>query len=263
MDLGIKGKIMIVTGGSKGIGEGISRRIAEEGAVPIIATRDKESGERVTQELRDMGREACFIHAELSDVDMCKRVVDETMGTYHRIDAVINNAGTNDAIGLQNGSPENFLTSLNNNLYHYYYLVHFALDALKASKGSIVNISSKTAVTGQGNTSGYAAAKGAQLALTREWAVELLPFGIRVNAVVPAEVWTPLYEKWINTLAHPDQKLHEIEQRIPLGKRMTTKEEIASMVAYLVSDQASHITGQWIFVDGGYVHLDRALAGIS
>ncbi len=105
--------------------------------------------------------------------------------------------------------------------------------------------------------------KAPSLALTREWAVELLPYGIRVNAVIPAEVMTPLYEKWIKTFENPQQKLDEIMKNIPLGQRMTTKEEIAAMVAFLVSEHASHITGQWLFVDGGYVHLDRALAGVK
>lgn len=263
MDLGIKDKVMIVTGGSKGIGEGITRRLAEEGAIPVIAGRDKETGERLLAELKSQRKDAHFIQVELSLKENCKRVVDETLKKYGRIDALINNAGVNDGVGLASGDPEKFLASLNRNLYHYYYLAHYALEALKKSKGSIVNISSKTAVTGQGNTSGYAASKGAQLALTREWAVELLPYGVRVNAVIPAEVMTPLYEKWIKTFDNPEKKLSEIVQNIPLGKRMTTKEEIASMVVYLVSEQASHITGQWLFVDGGYVHLDRALAGVK
>jgi L-fucose dehydrogenase len=263
MDLGIKDKVMIVTGGSKGIGEGITRRLAEEGAIPVIAGRDKTTGERLLAELKRQGKQAHFIHVELSPKENCKRVVDETLKKYGQIDALINNAGVNDGVGLASGNPEKFLESLNRNLHHYYYLAHHALDALKRSRGSIVNISSKTAVTGQGNTSGYAASKGAQLALTREWAVELLPYGIRVNAVIPAEVMTPLYEKWIKTFESPEQKLSEIVRNIPLGNRMTTKEEIASMVAFLVSKHASHITGQWLFVDGGYVHLDRALAGVK
>jgi L-fucose dehydrogenase len=263
MDLGIRDKVMIVTGGSKGIGEGITRRLAEEGAVPVIAGRDRKTGEDLQAELSRRGMPCHFICVDLAPQENCRRVVDETVRKYGRIDALINNAGANDGVGLGSGSPEKFLASLNSNLYHYYYLAHFALDALKASRGAIVNISSKTAVTGQGNTSAYAAAKGAQLALTREWAVELLPFGIRVNAVVPAEVMTPLYEKWIRTFEDPEKKLGEIVRNIPLGKRMTTKEEIASMVAFLVSAQASHITGQWLFVDGGYVHLDRALAGVK
>jgi len=151
------------------------------------------------------------------------------------------------------------MESLQNNLSHYYALAHFALPALIKSKGSIVNISSKTGVTGQGNTSGYVAAKSAQLGLTREWAAELLPYEIRVNAVIPAEVMTPLYENWIQTFENPEARLKEITDKIPFGKRMTTSEEIANAVLFLLSDKASHITGQHWFVDGGYTHLDRAI----
>jgi len=123
-----------------------------------------------------------------------------------------------------------------------------------------VNISSKVALTGQGGTSAYAAGKGAQLALTREWAAELLPYGIRVNAVMPAEVLTPLYKRWISTREDPAAALKSIEDKIPLGKRMTTAAEIAAMVVFLLSPkQSGHTTGQQILVDGGYTHLDRAL----
>jgi L-fucose dehydrogenase len=138
-------------------------------------------------------------------------------------------------------------------------MAHFCLPHLKTTRGAIVNISSKTALTGQGNTSGYCAAKGAQLALTREWAASLLEDGIRVNAVLPAEVMTPLYRSWLDTFDDPQAKLANIVQKIPLGRRMTRAEEIADMAVFLLSDRASHITGQWLVVDGGYVHLDRAL----
>ena len=138
-------------------------------------------------------------------------------------------------------------------------MAHYALPWLKQSQGCIVNVSSKTAVTGQGGTSGYASSKGAILALTREWAAELLPYGIRVNAVVPAEVMTPLYRQWLDSFPDPEAKLKDIIRKIPLGKRMTTPDEIAATVIFLVSAQAGHITGQHIFVDGGYTHLDRAL----
>lgn len=262
MDLGIKDKVMIITGGAKGIGEGITRRVAEEGAIPVIAGRSGDIGKALVNELKAQGHEAWCIGIELSPAENCKKVVEMTLEKYGRIDTVFNNAGVNDTVGLERGSPEKFLESINKNLYHYYYMVYYALAALKKFKGSIVNVSSKTALTGQGNTSGYAASKGAQLALTREWAVELLPYGIRVNAVIPAEVMTPLYANWLKTFDDPDKKLNEITRNIPLGNRMTTKEEIASMCVYLASEQASHITGQFLFVDGGYVHLDRALAGL-
>jgi NAD(P)-dependent dehydrogenase (short-subunit alcohol dehydrogenase family) len=122
-----------------------------------------------------------------------------------------------------------------------------------------VNIGSKTAETGQGGTSAYAAANGGRNALTREWAVELLPHNIRVNAVIVAECYTPLYEKWIQTLENPTEKKAKIESKIPLGQRMTNADEIGAMVAFLLSSKSSHTTGQLIHVDGGYVHLDRAL----
>lgn len=166
---------------------------------------------------------------------------------------------TQSTIGLADGDPHRFAESLRQNLLHYYSLAHFGLPLLKEARGSIVNISSKVAVTGQGGTSAYAAAKGAQLALTREWAAELLPFGVRVNAVVPAEVLTPLYQQW---LASKDATLtlDEIEGRIPLEHRMTLAEEIAAASVFLLSPtQSAHTTAQHLFVDGGYVHLDRAL----
>ena len=143
------------------------------------------------------------------------------------------------------------MASLHKNVVHYYLMAHYALPALKASKGSILNIGSKTAETGQGGTSAYAAANGGRNALTREWAVELLPYGIRVNALIVAECWTPLYENWINTFADPEARLKKITANIPLEHRMTTSGEIASMAAFLLSPQSSHTTGQLIHVDGG------------
>ncbi|MCB0565905.1 MAG: SDR family oxidoreductase [Phaeodactylibacter sp.] len=260
MDLQLKDKVIIVTGGSKGIGEGISRCLAKEGAIPVIASRSVTESEQLVKELQGEGSPALFIAGDLAEPGSCQMVVAQTISRFGRIDGIVNNAGVNDGVGLEKGSPEGFCSSLNKNLHHYYDLVHFSLPHLKKSRGAIVNISSKVALAGQGHTSGYAAAKGAQLALTREWAAELLPFGIRVNAVLPAEVMTPLYAHWLNTaFEDPDAKKKEITEKIPLEKRMTTKAEIADMAVFLLSPRSSHTTGQWIVVDGGYVHLDRSL----
>jgi L-fucose dehydrogenase len=198
--------------------------------------------------------------AELTDPAQCESSVKAVIEKYGKIDGLVNNAGVNDGIGLENGNYEQFIASLHKNLVHYYLLAHHALPELKKSKGAIVNISSKVAETGQGNTSAYAAANGGRNALTREWAVELLPYGIRVNAIIVAECWTPLYENWLKTLSNPDEKLKSITSKIPLEQRMTTAEEIANMAVFLLSERSSHTTGQLIHVDGGYTHLDRAIS---
>src|SRR6202023_363278 len=227
--------------------------------IPVVVDKDQPACEKLFADLKLARARGHYVIADLQQPDNCAKAVEETAQTFGRIDALVNNAGVNDGVGLEHGSPEKFIGSLQLNLLHYYNMTHFTLPHLKRTRGSIVSISSKTAVTGQGNTSGYVASKGAILALTREWAVELLPHGIRVNAVVPAEVMTPLYRQWLATFPDPQQKLTEIVSKIPLGKRMTKSEEIAAMVLFLISEQASHITGQHLFVDGGYVHLDRAL----
>jgi L-fucose dehydrogenase len=259
MDLQLTNKVVLITGGAKGIGAAISRGVAREGAVPVIVDRDASAAEQLQAELQNSGARSYSITTELAVAANCSHAVDETVRLAGRLDALINNAGVNDRIGLQHGSPEQYVASLQRNLLHCYNVAHFALPSLKQARGCIVNVGSKTALTGQGGTSGYASSKGAILALTREWAVELLPYAIRVNAVVPAEVMTPLYRQWLDTFPQPEAKLKDIIGRIPLGKRMTTPEEIAAMVLFLISPQAGHITGQHIFVDGGYTHLDRAL----
>jgi len=260
MELGLAGKVVLVTGGAKGIGAAIVRACSHEGAVPVIADKDQEAGAAIAEQLLREGRTAAFVRTELVEPAACRAAVGFTVARFGRLDALVNNAGVNDGVGLAGGSPERFSASLERNLLHYYNMAHFALPELKRARGSIVNISSKTAVTGQGNTSAYVAAKAAILGLTREWAVELLPDHVRVNAVVPAEVMTPLYQSWLAKFPSPDEARARIESRIPLGKRMTTAEEIAWTVVFLLSDKSSHTTGQHLFVDGGYVHLDRALS---
>ena len=260
MDLGLNGSVILVTGGASGIGEAITRACLAEGARVVVASRVTPAVERFMQEVQQASLQCELIEAELADVDQCRRIVDHVSNTYGRLDGLVNNAGVNDGVGLENGNPARFQESLLSNLMHCYSLAHFALPLLKNSRGSVVTISSKVAITGQGGTSGYAAAKGAQLALTREWAAELLPYGIRVNAVLPAEVMTPLYESWLSRLDDPAATQRRIEQQIPLDHRMTRPGEIASAVVFLLSPtQSGHTTGQHIIVDGGYVHLDRML----
>jgi L-fucose dehydrogenase len=260
MDLQLQNKVIIVTGGAKGIGEGIVKVLANESAIPVIVGRNEEDNIKTLSEVESSGGKAFQIVAELMNPAECEKAVKAVADNFGRIEGLVNNAGVNDGIGLEKGNYKAFMASLHKNLVHYYLMAHHSLPYLKQSKGAIVNISSKTAETGQGGTSAYAASNGGRNALTREWAVELLKYGIRVNAIIVAECWTPLYEKWISTLPDPVEKLESIVKNIPLENRMTTVEEIANTTAFLLSSRSSHTTGQLIHVDGGYVHLDRALA---
>ena len=260
MDLGLQDKVIIVTGGGAGIGAAISRACLDESARVVVLSRRSENVQEFMDEMSAQRARCELIEVHLEDVERCKRAVAQVEEKYGSIYGLVNNAGTNDGVGLESGSVEKFIRSLEINLIHNYVLAHCALPALKRSRGAIVNISSKVAMTGQGGTSGYAAAKGGQLALTREWAAELLPHGVRVNAVLPAEVMTPLYRRYLDRLGDPEAKLKEITEKIPLGRRMTLASEIAAATVFLLSPtQSGHTTGQHVIVDGGYVHLDRAL----
>lgn len=259
MELGLANKFIIVTGGAKGIGFGISKVLAKEGAIPLIVGRNEDENISAVKEIQAFGGRAHFVTAELTDPKECERAIKLIVANFGHIDGLVNNAGVNDGVGLENGCYDSFMASLHKNLVHYYLIAHYALPELKKSKGAIVNIGSKTAETGQGNTSAYAASNGGRNALTREWAVELLQYSIRVNAVIVAECYTPLYEKWISSFDNPQEKLSQITRKIPLENRMTSAEEIANMVVFLMSKQSSHTTGQLIYVDGGYTHLDRAI----
>jgi L-fucose dehydrogenase len=257
MDLHLQDKVVIVTGGGSGIGGAISRQLAQEGAVPVIFGRSALEAD-FERGLKALCPRFGFFQLDLVDEAACTEAVAHTAAQFGCIDALVNNAGANDSVGLDAGRAA-FIRSLEANLIHCYTMAHLCVEHIKARRGAIVNISSKTALTGQGGTSGYVAAKAAQLGLTREWAASLAPFGVRVNAVLPAEVMTPLYRTWLQTRPDPEAALAGITARIPLGQRMTTDAEIADTVVFLLSDRASHTTGQWLHPDGGYVHLDRAL----
>ncbi len=258
MDLGLKGKVVIVTGGANGIGKAVVQGACREGATAVIVDRDEKGGAQLAGEMSSAGASAIFLAADLSDADNCRKVVASTLEQFQRIDILVNNAGSNDGAGLTS-SVADFHRSLQLNLIHYFAMAHYALPALKESRGAIINIGSKVAVTGQGGTSGYAAAKGGIHALTREWATELAKDDIRVNEVLPGDVMTPMYENWLNLQENPREVLQEITAAIPLGKRMAMAEEVAAAVLFLASDKAAQTTGQYFYVDGGYTHLDRRL----
>ncbi|MCS3431761.1 SDR family oxidoreductase [Klebsiella sp. BIGb0407] len=256
MDLYLKNKVVIVTGGGSGIGAAISQLLAEEGAIPVMITNTSPD-EAWLAALNQQQPESTVLIADLCNEQQCAGAVQNVLERFGRIDGLVNNAGINDGVGIEAGRTA-FIQSLEKNLFHYYQMMHCCQSALEISRGAVVNIASKTALSGQGGTSGYCAAKGAILSLTREWALSLRHSGVRVNAVVPAEVMTPQYKQWITSFPDPDVELEKINQRVPLGNRMTTPQEIANTVVFLLSSRTSHTTGEWLSVDGGYLHLDRA-----
>ena len=240
MDLHLQDKVIIVTGGFKGIGKGIALRLAEEGAIPVVLNRRDGADGEFRRDIENITTVYDVHLIDLNDTDGIAPIVESVIAKYGHIDGVVNNAGRNDNLSLESTPWRQFEESLHGNLTHYYELVHQCVPALKSSKGSVVNIGSKTALTGQGRTSAE----------------------VRVNAVVVAEAWTPLYAQWIKTFGDEQSQrdqLAKITDRIPLGHRMTETSEIADTVVFLLSDRSSHTTGQWVFPDGGYVHLDRAL----
>ena len=260
MDLKLKDKVVLVTGGAKGIGGGVVRTFAEESAKVVIVDRDVDAGLLLVEELLKEGKEAHFQKADLLQDEDCEAAVKESVQKYGRLDVIVNNAGVNDGVSLSH-SPKEFMSSLHLNVFHCFSLVHHALKELKKNKGNIINIGSKVCVTGQGGTSGYAASKGAINGLTREWALDLCEDGVRVNAVIPAEVYTPQYQSWAEKNTDTPEALNamlsNITKNIPFERRFTKISEIADMVVFLASERSAHTTGQIVHVDGGYVHFDR------
>jgi len=256
MDLHLQNKVVLVSGGAKGIGAAIVRSFAAEGAIPVILGRNPKEAQQLIEEVK-CGHS---FHVELTSLDEIQSAIQSVHEQVGQVDILVNNAGVNDGAALHD-SPEKFVASLEKNLIHPFALAHHLLSDLKSTRGNIINIGSKVADTGQGGTSGYAASKGGLNALTREWALDLADSGIRVNCVVPAEVMTPLYEKWLAQSTDPELVEARIKSTIPLGHRFTEAQEIADLVVFLASDRSAHTTGQVMYPDGGYTHLDRAYTG--
>ena len=255
MDLGLRDKIVLVTGGAKGIGAATVKAFSAEDCKVVIVDRDIEAGSVLA---KSSGSKARFVEADLTNLKSCKQAVEQSFSWFGGLDVLVNNAGFNDGLGLET-SPEDFMTSVQNNLLHVYAMTHYSLPQLRKGPGSILNLGSKVSVTGQGKTSAYAAAKGAISALTREWAVALAPEKVRVNCVIPAECITDQYEQFFQTQTNPEAAKKAIADIVPFEQRLTTPEEIAQTIVFLASNRSSHTTGQLVFVDGGYTHFDRAV----
>lgn len=247
MNLGLKDKNILVTGGAKGIGLSVVNLLIESKANIIVIDNDSENLNNIKNN---------NIQKHLLDLTDTIKLANLLENLEIDVHGIVNNAGTNDGISLRSNVDE-FRSSLERNLIHYFVTVKHLHNKFPKEGGSVVNISSKVAYTGQAATSGYIASKGAINALTRGWALELAEKNIRVNSIVPAEVDTPQYTKWLLKQKDYKEILNSIEKKIPLQKRLTKCKEIANGVVFLLSDLSTHITGQHIFIDGGYTHLDN------
>src|SRR5438067_8845771 len=166
MDLQLRNKVVLVTGGAKGIGAAITQGAAREGAVPVFVDKDADAGKQLDSELRSQGHRCTFLHADLMSPTNCQAALGQALREHGQLDALVNNVGVNDNVGLENGTPDKFLLSLQRNLWHYYNMPHYAFPALPQSQGSIATIASHVPLTAQANTSGDPAATGGILPLT-------------------------------------------------------------------------------------------------
>lgn len=241
-------RVVLVTGGARGIGAGCCRVFSKEGAHVAVVDRDLHAAQAMVDSLR---HPAIAIQADVSSEIQVRDAIQQTVNRFGQLDCLINNAGIHPPdTPLSGMPPEQVVDVLRINFLSTYTACYYALEHLKKTRGTIVNISSMTAVLGQRNSTAYAASKGAQLSFTKSLALECADFGIRVNAILPSNVDTPLMRSWAATLPDPDAALERIAALQPLG-RMADIEEIGRVCLFLATSDSSFITGQGLHVDGG------------
>lgn len=245
-------RVVIVTGGSKGIGAGCVRVFAAEGGSVAILDLDEGAGGRLADELSALsrGRVRCY-GCDVSDGGALAAAIEAVVRDFGRLDCLINNAGIHPpAMSIDETSLESVERLMRINFLSSFAGAKFAAPHLRKTKGTIVNMSSMTAVLGQEKSAAYSASKGAQLSLTKALALELGRDGIRVNAVLPSNVDTPLMREWAATLDDPESALERVSQMQVFG-RMAAPEEIGRVCLFLATEDSSFVTGQGIEVEGG------------
>jgi L-fucose dehydrogenase len=270
---GLENKVVLVTGGARGIGAEIVRQFASIGAFPIFIDINKENGIGLEESLKIEGHECKYIQADLQDESQCRQAVLEAaslgrkvsgaQGENQRIDVLVNCAGANDNLST-GASAEQIQKSFALNLVPYILMSALCWNYLKAApadtidgltlRGNIINIGSKTGDVGQKGSWTYSAAKGGINALTKSAARDGAEYGIRVNSVNPSEVYGEHYREWAERAyqTQADEVIRNIAKKIPLGGRMTTEREIATVVLFLASNKlSSHTTAQIIRPNGG------------
>ncbi|QDU56630.1 glucose 1-dehydrogenase [Aeoliella mucimassa] len=247
----LQDKVAIITGGSKGIGLGCARVFGKHGARVVIASRGKEAGEAAVAELAADGITALFVATDVAKPAEMQHLVEKAVEEFGQLDCLVNNAGWHPpAMSIDQTSVQEFEELLRWNLTSTFAGCKFAVPHLRKTRGSIINMSSEVGLIGQAAAPAYVSSKAGQVGLTKALAIDLAADGIRVNAVCPAGVMTPLMQEWADTEYDPAAALRCVDSWHLLG-RMATADEIGEVCAFLASSEASFLTGQAICPDGG------------
>lgn len=247
----LKDKVAIVTGGAAGIGQAAAILFAEEGAAVVIADTDATAGEECAAQIRAQGRQAIFVQTDISIEDHCRRVCDEAVRAFGRLNILINNGAAFVLKGLE-ASVADWEKSLSVNVIGTALMSRFASEYMKQGGGSIVNLGSISSFVAQPSFITYSATKAALVQMTRNMAMDLAPFNIRVNCVCPGTILT---RASYDHLERVGQTLEEfVAEQGPkhLLNRVGDPREVAYAILFLASDEASFITGTHLMVDGGY-----------
>jgi len=244
-------KIVIITGGSKGIGEGCVRVFVAAGAKVVFCSRTEPSGQALAAELSGRGPgEAHFIECDVSQVEEIQRLIEATIARYGRLDCLINNAGWHPPHRpIDDFSVQDFRDLLELNLISFFAACKFALPHLRRTQGNIINMSSLVGAIGQHHATTYVATKGAITAFTKALAVDEAEYGVRVNAVSPGNIYTPLWQEGIDAASDPDECRAEGEAAQLLG-RLGTIEEVGQLCLFIAAE-ATFTTGVDHIISGG------------
>lgn len=242
----LKDKVAIVTGSARGIGFETAKRFAEEGAKVVICDLNQESVDSAAQEIIDAGGQAVGIAVNVTDMAQVQAAVDKTLDTYGKLDCLVNNAGITADNTLLKMSEDEWDRVINVNLKGVYNFGQAAAKAMAETGGSILNTSSVVGIYGNYGQTNYAAAKWGVIGMTKTWAKELGKKSIRVNAVAPGFILTPMTEKM------PDKVLDMMKGKSPL-RDLGRPADIANAFLFLASDEARFVTGTVLSVDGGVV----------
>jgi L-fucose dehydrogenase len=252
MGLRFQDKVVLITGGAAGIGRGCAEVFFQEGGRIAVVDRDRSAAETVVAQFNEeRANAALFIPCDVANSEAMSAAVAATVEHFGRLDCLICNAGIHPPdTPIESTSDDDLSEVMQINFVSTFVGCRQAMPHLRKHRGSIVIMSSMTAVLGQKNSCAYSASKGAQLSLTRSLALEGANDGVRVNAVLPGNVDTPLMRRWAATLPDPQAALARIADLQPL-KRMATAQEVGRVCLFLASNDASFVTGQGIEVDGG------------